>query len=282
MVACAALAADDDERARYLSGPARLSMARLRAGRPTRFPTPEEAAEHDFSRRRGAEHQGAVGLGGDRRPRYGAREARRAARAHRRRRADDHDDGPRPRRPGPLLRADRRDLRPAAARRRRRRDDGGHDDDEGRVQRRGVGQDRRGPRDRRTDRDTAQRGGTIRESFAMAKTYAEAAGAHAPATWSARSSRPRRTLDTKEFSSKEDLRTRGLGKIPEAVGLVAAKATLDELVDYREFVLNVAQHAAEADKSGGFLGIGGERVTGQEEAAISDITAALGDEPAPG
>src|SRR5262245_11973497 len=49
MVACAALAADDDERARYLSGPARLSMARLRAGHPTRFPTPEEAAAHEFT-----------------------------------------------------------------------------------------------------------------------------------------------------------------------------------------------------------------------------------------
>jgi luciferase family oxidoreductase group 1 len=49
MVACAALAAADDERARWLSGPARLSMARLRAGRPTRFPTPEEAAEHEFT-----------------------------------------------------------------------------------------------------------------------------------------------------------------------------------------------------------------------------------------
>jgi luciferase family oxidoreductase group 1 len=49
IVACAAIAASDDERARYLAGPARLSMARLRAGRPTRFPTPEEAAEHKFS-----------------------------------------------------------------------------------------------------------------------------------------------------------------------------------------------------------------------------------------
>ena len=49
MVAVAAIAADDDERARYLAGPARLSMARLRAGRPTRFPTPEEAAAHEFT-----------------------------------------------------------------------------------------------------------------------------------------------------------------------------------------------------------------------------------------
>ena len=49
MVAVAAIAAEDDERARWLSGPARLSMARLRAGNPTRFPTPEEAAEHEFT-----------------------------------------------------------------------------------------------------------------------------------------------------------------------------------------------------------------------------------------
>ena len=49
MVAVAVIAASDDERARWLSGPARLSMARLRAGKPTRFPTPEEAAEHEFS-----------------------------------------------------------------------------------------------------------------------------------------------------------------------------------------------------------------------------------------
>ena len=49
MVAVAAIVAADDERARWLSGPARLSMARLRSGMPTKFPTPEEAADHEFS-----------------------------------------------------------------------------------------------------------------------------------------------------------------------------------------------------------------------------------------
>ena len=49
MVAVAVVCAADDERARWLAGPARLSMARLRAGRPTRLPSPEEAAAHDFS-----------------------------------------------------------------------------------------------------------------------------------------------------------------------------------------------------------------------------------------
>ncbi|MDP9189846.1 MAG: LLM class flavin-dependent oxidoreductase [Actinomycetota bacterium] len=49
MVAAAAICAPDDERARFLAGPARLSFARLRQGRPTRMPTPEEAAAHKFS-----------------------------------------------------------------------------------------------------------------------------------------------------------------------------------------------------------------------------------------
>jgi luciferase family oxidoreductase group 1 len=49
MVALAVICAEDDERARWLAGPARLSFARLRQGRPTKFPTPEEAAEHEFT-----------------------------------------------------------------------------------------------------------------------------------------------------------------------------------------------------------------------------------------
>jgi hypothetical protein len=127
---------------------------------------------------------------------------------------------------------------------------------------------------------TASRGGTIRETLEMGKAYASAQKAHATGDLMGElvSGAPR--VDPKQFQSKEDLRARGLGKISEAVGLVRDRATLDELVDYREFILDLAQHVAERDKSGGFLGIGGERVSGQEEAAIADITAALGDEPA--
>jgi luciferase family oxidoreductase group 1 len=61
MVAVAVIAAEDDERARWLAGPARLSMARLRTGRPTRLPSPEEAAAHDYSE---AEESVARSLGG--------------------------------------------------------------------------------------------------------------------------------------------------------------------------------------------------------------------------
>jgi hypothetical protein len=125
----------------------------------------------------------------------------------------------------------------------------------------------------------SQRGGTIRESLAMAKVYAEAKQEHPGGDLVGELVASAPHLDAKQFSSKEDMRTRGLGKITEAVDLVKAKATPEELEDYRQFALAVAAHAAEADKSGGFLGIGGERISGNEQSALSDIAAALGTEP---
>ena len=129
---------------------------------------------------------------------------------------------------------------------------------------------------------SSQRGGTIRETMAMAKVYAAAQKEHsagdlvgelvqsAPAPRRRSSSRARRTCAPAAST-----------RSPRRSALVEAKATPEELADYREFSMNVAQHAAEADKSGGFLGIGGERVTGDEQAALSDVAAALGTEAPP-
>lgn len=77
MVAVAVICAEDDERARWLAGPARLSFARLRQGRPTRFPTPEEAAAHDFTPQEEATVravQGSAVIGGPERVRDGLAE----------------------------------------------------------------------------------------------------------------------------------------------------------------------------------------------------------------
>jgi luciferase family oxidoreductase group 1 len=49
MVAVSVICADTDEHAAWLSGPSRLSMVRLRQGRPGRLPTPEEAAAYRYS-----------------------------------------------------------------------------------------------------------------------------------------------------------------------------------------------------------------------------------------
>ena len=49
MLGVSVICAEDDERARWLAGPGLLSIARLRAGRPGRYPTPEEAEAHVFT-----------------------------------------------------------------------------------------------------------------------------------------------------------------------------------------------------------------------------------------
>ena len=49
MVAVTVICADTEARAEWLAGPARLAFVRLRAGRPGRLPSPEEAAAHEFS-----------------------------------------------------------------------------------------------------------------------------------------------------------------------------------------------------------------------------------------
>jgi luciferase family oxidoreductase group 1 len=43
------ICADTTDRARWLAGPSALSFLRLRQGRPTQLPSPEEAAEHVFT-----------------------------------------------------------------------------------------------------------------------------------------------------------------------------------------------------------------------------------------
>jgi luciferase family oxidoreductase group 1 len=49
MLAVAAICADTDEQARYLSGPSRLSFIRRRTGPPQPLPTPEEAAAYPYT-----------------------------------------------------------------------------------------------------------------------------------------------------------------------------------------------------------------------------------------
>src|SRR5688572_20032569 len=111
---------------------------------------------------------------------------------------------------------------------------------------------------------SAHRGGTIRESLAMAKTYTELREQFTGTELmeDILSSRPE--LDPKQYSTPEDLRTKGVERLRETVGLLEQKATPDELESYRQFILEVARRSAEAHKEGGFLGIGGTRVSESE------------------
>ena len=49
MLGVSVVCAETDEQARWLAAPGQLAFLRLRSGRPGRFPSPEEAAAHEFS-----------------------------------------------------------------------------------------------------------------------------------------------------------------------------------------------------------------------------------------
>ncbi len=122
----------------------------------------------------------------------------------------------------------------------------------------------------------AQKGGTIRESVQMAKAYTEAREHHGDSDLIGELVATPPQLESKEFNSAEELRTEGLQRIRDSVAMLESKATPEEVDAYRAFSITVAERAAEAHKSGGFLGIGGERVSADESQALDQVAEALG------
>jgi hypothetical protein len=122
---------------------------------------------------------------------------------------------------------------------------------------------------------TAQRGGSIRESFSMAKAYTEARREHGDSELLDTIASTKPEVDHTRYHSPEELREHGLAHLRDAVALLEQKATPEEVDDYKRFVINLAQRVAEAHKEG-FLGLSGERVSDAEREAIEEIAGALG------
>jgi hypothetical protein len=118
---------------------------------------------------------------------------------------------------------------------------------------------------------TAQRGGTFREVFAMAKAYTEARKEHGDSELLDELVSHKPEMDRTKAHSPEELKEHGLQKIREAVTLVDQKATPEEAADYRRFVTSLAQRVAGAKSEGG-----DDNVSDAESAAIAEISAALG------
>ena len=114
---------------------------------------------------------------------------------------------------------------------------------------------------------TAEKGGTFRETWALAKFYAEARKEHGESELldALVAEKP----DVKRYSSSEELESKGLGRLTEAVTLLEQKATTGEVAGYRKFVMDVAEQVAEAHKEGG------QEVSEGERAAIEKIAASL-------
>jgi len=113
---------------------------------------------------------------------------------------------------------------------------------------------------------TAQRGGTLRESFSMAKAYAEARKQHGDSQLLDEIASTKPEIDHTRYHSPEELKEHGLQHLREAVELLEAKAAPEEVDEYRRFVLTLANRVAEAHKG----------VSDAERSAMEEIAQALG------
>lgn len=119
---------------------------------------------------------------------------------------------------------------------------------------------------------TAERGGTFREVFAMAKAYTEARQDHGASELLDEIVAHKPETERSKAHSGEELKEHALQRIRDAVALVADKATPAELGDYRLFVVSLAKRVAAAKQEKGSE----DGVSPAEASAIAEIEAALG------
>lgn len=117
---------------------------------------------------------------------------------------------------------------------------------------------------------TAQRGGSFRESLAMGKAYVEAREQRGASQLLDEIAGARPKVDHTRFRSPEELREHGLAQLREAVAALQARATPDEVDDYRRFVIALAERVAAAHREHGV------EVSDAERAAIDEVASALG------
>jgi hypothetical protein len=116
---------------------------------------------------------------------------------------------------------------------------------------------------------TAQRGGSFRETIAMAKAYVEARKQHGKSELldAIVAAKPER--DHTHYHSPEELKQQGLHYLRESVALLRSKAAPEEVDEYRQFIITLSHKVAAAHREHG------QEISELEQAAIDDITGAL-------
>jgi hypothetical protein len=117
---------------------------------------------------------------------------------------------------------------------------------------------------------TAQRGGSFRESFALAKAFTEARAAAGASGLVDEIAQSKPKVERARQGSVEEMKDHHLGIIRQAISLLEAKASPEEVEDYRRFTLSLAERVASAKEEGD------QPVSDAERAAIDEISAALG------
>jgi hypothetical protein len=119
---------------------------------------------------------------------------------------------------------------------------------------------------------TAQRGGSFRESFSLAKAYAEARTTTGAPGLMDEIAQSKPQVDRTRQGSVEELKEHHLSIVRQAVSLLEAKASPEEVEDYRHFTLSLAERVARAKKESD------QPISDAERAAIDEISVALGED----
>jgi hypothetical protein len=127
----------------------------------------------------------------------------------------------------------------------------------------------------------ADRGGTLRESMAMGRVYQEARARQGASPLLDELIKSPPAIDPERLQAAGgDLSAVTTDHLRRAMSILESTATADEVDAYKTFVMTVAQAVAAAHKEGGFLGIGGTRISEAEDQALDEISSVLGAPPA--
>jgi hypothetical protein len=128
----------------------------------------------------------------------------------------------------------------------------------------------------------ADRGGTLRESMAMGRVYQEARAKQGTSSLLDELIKSPPAIDPERLKEAGgDLSAVTSEHLRKAMSILASTATPGDADAYKTFVMSVAQAVAGAHKEGGFLGIGGTRISEAEDQALDEISLALGTPPGP-
>src|SRR3954470_19935081 len=124
---------------------------------------------------------------------------------------------------------------------------------------------------------TAERGGTLRESVAVARAYTDARQHQGESALLDEIVASPPAIDPARVQQAGgDVQQLANEHLGAAVALVDAKASAEEAQAYRQFVVTAAEAAARAHREGGLDGIGSKPVSDNEQAALDRIRATLG------
>jgi hypothetical protein len=126
--------------------------------------------------------------------------------------------------------------------------------------------------------------GVVKEMFAVGKTLADVKRHGASSDVAKALVADLESADAREQGiptelqgkSPDQVRSAALEACRQAATAVEKKGQPGETQAFKQWLVSVGQAVAEAAKEGGFLGIGGARVSEQEASALKDLSSALG------